>query len=551
MASDPIERGSGHAADSTVSSYVASFAPELPAAELVRWPADVFAVTNLLLDHTEAYRFAVSPPAGRRWPPNKHWREGVTAAAAAWRKAAAGALDRADPAPPAVCALWQVLLENRDTPVEALRRGETPQLGEALLTLHAMADEAHRGLAAVRPADLGPFEMRVRALLDQHGSLARIEPRRIRVTPKTHLSSRGLTIRSFSRYLALNYEAIDVRWQHVAVGAGNWVEGRRFHQVLLPWPLTLDARAFTPVDGPLGMDDEAFGFFAYRPDRPLDLDLVEALLDSAKRRVERIDSLILPEAALTAEEVAPLEDLLTRAGVDALVAGVRGPSIHAQLARNYVHLGFHTPGGWVHREQDKHHRWCLDPSQIRQYHLARTLPPKKRWWEAIEIPPRSVEVIDTGGGATMVPLVCEDLARLDEVADVLRRIGPSFVIALLLDGPQLSQRWACRYASMLSDDPGSAVLTLTSLGMVARSRPPGLPPSRTIATWSDPQTGIRQIDLARGASAVLITSTVQATTAWTADGRRHETGLPASVLTDVQQLRDPPTRRRRPQARAA
>jgi hypothetical protein len=547
----PTKPGGGGAPASTVGAYVASFAPDLPWEELVRWPADVFAVTNLLLDHTQAYRFAISPLVGRRWPPDDHWRERVTAAAMAWRGTAAGAPSGDDGTPPAVCADWQVLVENRDTPVEALRRGEAPQLVEVLLTLHAVSDEAHRGLAAVRPADFGRFEGRARALLERHGSLARIEPRRVRVTPKTHLSSRGITIRSFSRYLALNYEAIDVRWQHVVVGAGNWVEGRRFNQVLLPWPLTLDARAFTQVDGPLDMDEKAFGFFAFRPERPLDLDLVEALLDSARRRVERIDSLVLPEGALSPEEVVPLESLLARAGVGALVAGVRGLSIDERLARNYVHLGFHTPDGWVHREQDKHHRWCLDPSQIRQYHLTRSLSPRKRWWEAIDIPLRSVEVIDTGGGATMVPLVCEDLARLDEVADVLRRIGPSFVVALLLDGPQLSNRWACRYASVLSDDPGSAVLTLTSLGMVARSRPPGLPPSRTIATWSEPQTGITEISLARGASAVMITSTVTATTAWTADGRRHETGIPSSVLSHVEQLRAPMTRQGRPRAQPA
>jgi hypothetical protein len=543
MTARSMTRGGGHEAGSTVGSYVASFSPDLTWDELARWPADVFAVTNLLLDHTEAYRFAVSPPAGRRWPPDEHWRDRVDAAAAAWRETAVAVRGDDGSAPPAVSAHWRVLVDHRDSPVEALRRGEAPELCEALLTLHAMADEAHRGLAAVRAEGLGPFEDRARALLDVRGSLARIEPRRVRVTPKTQVTSRGLTIRSFSRYLALNYEAIELRWQRVGVGAGNWVEGRRFHQVLLPWPLVVDARAFVPVDGPLGMDEESFGFFAYRPEHPLDLDLVAELLASAKHRAERIDSLILPEAALSAEEVAPLEDLLARTDVDALVAGVRGPSVHGQLARNYVHLGFRTPDGWIHHEQDKHHRWCLDPSQIRQYHLTRSLSPTKRWWEAIDIPPRSVEVIDVGGGATMAPLICEDLARLDEVADVLRRIGPSFVIALLLDGPQLTQRWACRYASILSDDPGSAVLTLTSLGMVARSRPPGAPPSRTIAMWSDPETGIRPIDLARGASAVLITSTVEPTTAWTADGRRHDTGVPASVLTGVDQLRAPGSRR--------
>ncbi|MDX1621741.1 MAG: hypothetical protein R3320_12165 [Nitriliruptorales bacterium] len=532
-----------------MGSFIASFSTDLAWDELGRWPADVFAVTNLVLDHTEAYRIAVSPTEGGRWPPDEDWQDRVTTAAAEWRDTAGADRRSSDlPAPSTVSHQWRMLGENLDVPIEALRHGDVPQLCEALVTLHAVADEVHRGLAGVHTEELGQFEEHAQALLDNRGSLSRIEPRRVRVTPKTHFPSRGLTIRSFSRYLALNYESIDLRWCRVEVGEGNWVEGRQFHQVLLPWPLTVDADAFASVEGPIGVDQEAFGFFAYRPETPLDLDLVSELLGAAKSNVERVDSLILPEAALSVEEIGPLEELLADAGVDALVAGTRSSSIHGRLSRNYVHLGFRTPDGWIHREQDKHHRWCLDPPQIRQYHLTRALSPTKRWWEAIELAPRRVEVIDTGGGATMVPLICEDLARLDEVADVLRRIGPSFVVGLLLDGPQLSHRWSCRYAAVLADDPGSSVLTLTSMGMVARSRPPETPPSRTVAMWSDPQTGVRQIDLERGASAVLITSTVEPTPAWTADGPRHETGVPASVLTSVTQLR---TRSRKGRSRHA
>jgi hypothetical protein len=45
------------------------------------------------------------------------------------------------------------------------------------------------------------------------------------------------------------------------------------------------------------------------------------------------------------------------------------------------------------------------------------------------------------------------------------------LIALLMDGPQLKSRWSGRYAGVLAEDPGSSVLTLTSLGMALRSRP--------------------------------------------------------------------------------
>jgi hypothetical protein len=79
---------------------------------------------------------------------------------------------------------------------------------------------------------------------------------------------------------------------------------------------------------------------------------------------------------------------------------------------------------------------------------------------------------------TLAALVCDDLAQNDDVAELIRSVGPTCVLTALLDGPQLNSRWASRYASVLADDPGSAVMTLTSYGMVQRSRPHALEASR-------------------------------------------------------------------------
>ena len=58
---------------------------------------------------------------------------------------------------------------------------------------------------------------------------------------------------------------------------------------------------------------------------------------------------------------------------------------------------------------------------------------------------------------TWVRLVREpDLAQPDPVASIIRQVGPSLVIGLLLDGPQLAERWPARYASVFADDPGCA-----------------------------------------------------------------------------------------------
>jgi hypothetical protein len=210
--------------------------------------------------------------------------------------------------------------------------------------------------------------------------------------------------------------------------------------------------------------------------------------------------------------------------------------IASGMFRNYLHFGVRTASGSRRYEQDKHHRWCLDEAQIRQYHLTRTLHPQELWWEAIDLRERAMHIIDLGDGITAAPMVCEDLASLDEVADHMRRVGPSLVVAVLLDGPQLASRWPCRYSSVLTDDPGSAVLTLTSLGMAARSRPQGKPRSRTVAHWNSRRNGLREIELARGAAAILLRTSVESSTVWTADGRCH-TDVPQLGLTDVRQLR--------------
>lgn len=535
--------GSLHAVDTpqqpTVLSYFEAFSLRPSWRELSRWPPDVFALCSLILDHTEAYRFTVAPPRGGRWPPRADWDQRVNRVADEWRKTAA---DPIRSPPPDVAKYWKVVLERRDTPLSILRRGEDCPLLRALLTLHAMADEACKGLASSLPASRGSFEERAWSVLHTLGSLAHIEPTRVRITPKTQLVSRGITIRSLSRYLALNYESVDVHWRRIDPVPGRRERPTRDYNILLvPWPLQIRDEAFRPLVGPLeNMDPSTFGFFQYDPDGRLDTLQLGRLIERAHHHAERIDAVILPEAAVRAEEIPALEALMERLDVLSIVAGVRVPATEKRLGRNYVHLGVRIKGGWETYQQEKHHRWCIDGPQIRQYHLSRALDPSRQWWEAIDLPPRTVEIIDLGGGATAAPLVCEDLARLDEVSDLLRRVGPTLVIALLLDGPQLPQRWPCRYAAVLADEPGSAVLSLSAFGMVARSRPPGMPPSRVIAMWNDPIVGPHHIELGRGATGVLLAARLQPKLAWTADGRSHST--PSLSLRNIHQLRVKPPR---------
>jgi hypothetical protein len=533
--------GSDGLRGATVRSYLTSFTGEALWDELLRWPPDVFAITNLLLDATESYRFAIAPPAGDRWPPGPEWNARIRAAGRSWQGAAVHDGRRL---PGEVRRSWDVLMRNFDVPVRALREGADGDLWRALLGLHAMADEACAGLAAPGlPSRDSKFEEQAWTLLARQRSLATIGPGRIRVTPKTHFASRGISIRSFSRYLALNYESVEVEWRRIEVELRStraWFERRGYSLLLLPWPLRVGSRAFRPVDGPLdNLDQSTFGFFEYDPGVAVDLDLLEQVVRAAGRLGKHIDGVVLPESALHERDLEAVERILTEAGINFLVTGLREDSLTGRFVRNTVHLGIFTGSRWERFRQAKHHRWCLDAAQIRQYGLSRVLARSKIWWEAIDVPARTVQIIDLGGGMTLAPLVCEDLARLDETADLLRRIGPSLVIAVLLDGPQLTSRWACRYASVLADEPGSAVLTLTALGMASRSRPPGARPSRVVAMWSDATTGRHELTLDPGARGVLVSATVSRKTVWTADGRRHDGNTPLIELTGVRQVRVP------------
>jgi hypothetical protein len=517
--------------DPTVAGYFDAFAPAPEWDELVWWPPDVFALCNLVLDHTEAYRFFIAPPSGTSWPPWPGWNRDVTDAARAWRDA----VTQGTELPSLVRSCWSTVTRRRDVPLSSVRGGDAWDLCEALMTLHSAADEACAGIALGTESDGGSLEATARASLDAHGSLSRLSPERVRVVPKTHFAPGGITIRSVSRYLALSYEPLDIRWRHA--GTAERSSRRTYNIVLVPWPLSVAAHDFRPVPPDLlgNMDSSRFGFFEFAPDCSLDLELVAALLDAAQKQAGAVDAVVFPEGAVRPDEIEGLERTLAEQKATLLVAGVREPGTAATFGRNYLHLGVRSDAGWDRYEQDKHHRWCLDQGQIRQYHLTRSLDPRKLWWEAIDIRERTLHVVDVGGGVTAVPMVCEDLARLDEVADVVRRIGPSLVLAVLLDGPQLPARWPCRYAGVVADDPGSSVLTLTSYGMATRSRPPGRPRSAVVAHWHGADGGV-EIELARGASAVLLSTSLEHVTRWTADGRRHE-DVPALTLSDVHQLR--------------
>jgi hypothetical protein len=197
------------------------------------------------------------------------------------------------------------------------------------------------------------------------------------------------------------------------------------------------------------------------------------------------------------------------------------------MAQNLVYFAVPLPktNTFVSISQAKHHRWRLDGWQIQRYGLQKILDPTKFWWEHIAVEERRLAIIATTPRLTISALVCEDLARSEPAGELLRAVGPNLVVCLLLDGPQLQNRWSAKYATALADDPGSSVLTLTSLGMAQL----GKKPSRSVALWKDGQDGqAREISLPAKDEAAILEIDIATVEEFTADERSDKgaAGIP-------------------------
>lgn len=538
-------------------------------ARVAEWPPTVFAITSRLLDVTGAYRFMVAPPSQHFEPCACHaqFQERVAELASAWviwsgraisltevpgeaRPFSDKAATRAGGPPGRLMALGRRLHNLAYLSPDDVQKcdihgisdsARAIELAAILLELHVTADQASAGFGIdYKPPEYargGPDAEARRSALElalrliSEGTLAYLPSTAGLVLPKQRTPQSGMSVRSLSHHLAWCATEIRVRWGfYSGIGEVSPVGDMRLNLLLVPWPFRLTSSAIRECREPYWAhaNTQHFGAFEYEPsERDVVCNVLEAL-NSARRECQEIHGVVLPECALTRQEFMDLiERLKTSVGVDGrapfLLAGVRGErSNTARLAL------FPTGGEPIPFVQFKHHRWALDNHQIRQYSLQ--LPEdNRRYWEHIRIPRRTLRFTTVGSGLTMCHLICEDLARVDPTAHVIRAVGPNLVVALLLDGPQLKERWPARYATVLADDPGSSVLTLTSLGMCLRSRPRDKAPSRAVAMWREFQEEPRVLELDADARALVLRLHGRRGLEWTADGR-HDGGMATELV---------------------
>jgi hypothetical protein len=531
-------------AELSIGEFIKFLAPRLRRS---LWPPDVFAICASLLQRSGAY-----PAVVDSWPPGinraktkkdrrrigQQWATNMRTYGLAWRVASV----QRRQAPKQVLKYWRIVLRSRH--LRVARIGDRKSLLNALLSLVSIADEACVGVGlgpgAVDSGNLGydAFDVVSHDLLFRRSTLARdVGPNRVKVFPKQHTPQSGITIRSLTHHLALcTTTEVMPQWYRLPLKD----EGSRIHAVIAPYPYVIKRSQFSAKRGRLDNMPSDFGFFSYEPRPTSRLGFAKQLVEVAQIETGvPVDLLIFPEASLTKAQHAALCEEISYRGRTALIAGVVGPSKNGRPGSNQVVLSVPIAGGiTVLPPQHKHHRWRLDENQLDRYGLSKTLTGKKFWWEYVAIGNRELSFLTIHPAVVITTLICEDLARQDPVAELVRAVGPNLVIALLMDGPQIEQRWSARYATVLADDPGSSVLTVTSAGMVALNRLRGSQKSNSVALWRD---AVSQktvpIELKKNARGVSLLLRLTNQEEWTADGRSDEGSSTYPTLEKITQLR--------------
>ena len=535
-----------------IRTWLEGIGRKRPLKECPHWPPDLYAIAGGLLKRSGAYLRVFD-----RISDSESYLNGIDQIGHDWR----GGIERLPKRitlpellkarPNEVRQLWKRLLDHGETRIGDIRASQS--LCEDLIRMALIADEASAGIGIDWDLEVKdepePQHSVFLSLADAalYSNLNRsfcwdISAEAICVLGKQHTPQLGATFRSLSHHLALYLPTdITARWMNPYPRAET-ASPRSLNLLLLPWPAQVEADDFSEVRPARRETDvtAVSSYFRFDPQHAESKEQfkkrLQLALERAHRESGKIDAIIFPELALTQAQYDVAERLAFREGA-ILIAGMRekrGGTFDWDLNWSVLQpVGvLRAPSDRYRRddpliqslrlEQPKHHRWRLTHEQIINYQLSGRLPVKSQCWEHSQIDQRILNFV-TLNQITWSVLVCEDLARQDPAADLIRAVGPNLLIALLMDGPQLKSRWPGRYAGVLAEDPGTSVLTLTSLGMAVRSRPivagKRIETSRVIALWNDTEEGEVEISLDNGDDACVLTLECRKVTEYRADGR--------------------------------
>ncbi len=544
------------------------------------WPPDAFAIAAALLRRTGAYVGLVNESLPRNTRPSAE--RSPSDVGSEWRRALEAALEEGkssrrlrDACPPEIKQWWAHMQRCRTRALADCSADS--DLIRAAVNLCVAGDAACQDVGLIVRQE--PFLLVAESVLRRNAQRSlclHVSAEKLAVLPKRHTPQRGCTIRSLTHNLAL-FTPTEIRafWQAPYEAASGDLD--IFNLLLLPWPVAVQAGDFSVALAGSGANVAGLSinqrYFGYSPQAVEPASKLAARVEQALRvaieQVDQIHGIVLPELSLTRSQFLAVERVAMKWHA-ILIAGFRGGGSRETNGMPFNACAIQPLGLSAARDlskspdrlwelarkvQFKHHRWCLDRGQILQYELGGRLPAERDCWEHIFIGERAINFITFSSWLTTCVLICEDLARQDPVTEVIRAVGPNLVFALLMDGPQLRNRWSSRYASVLAEDPGCSVLSMTSLGMSRRSKSSqsgtdAPDKSTTIALWRDAIYGEREVALSQGHDACVLSLVNRSAEEFTIDGRLQSRRASFPVYAGVFSFASAQaTRRRRRPAR--
>jgi len=358
------------------------------------------------------------------------------------------------------------------------------------------------------------------------------------VQPKNRIASVGCNMRNLSRNLAYVSHAGSVRchWQQPIYSALS-EDSATLDVLIIPLPFNVPDSSIAPSN--VLPDPEKrpnWGNFEIKQvwleDEEKIFNIAINEINKAKKYLKNnnVNAVIFPEYSLTEDCFSRICDHLKRIepqlefAICGSSSNCDGEAGNFVLTALWYDEGLSASAGdnkYLLTSRRKHHRWKLSGEQVKDYGLESILPPETAWWETHMIAQRELHFFHFRQTSVFTSMICEDLARSDPCHDILRSVGPNLLFALLMDGPQIKHRWPARYASTLAEDPGTAVLTITSMGLIARSNDTDRYPdkSTSIALWRDDTGDVKELELEQGCQSVILTLKADLVQDQTLDGR--------------------------------
>jgi hypothetical protein len=241
------------------------------------------------------------------------------------------------------------------------------------------------------------------------GSLARVPPDRLRVLPKARTPAGGGSVGTLSRYVCALLTSVDVRSHKLPTRRRGRTGSITSTSSCCPGRSRCGSRTSASCRTPRTRRRRSRRTCSSsaRPGRSTSISSTGCSWGHTKKSRTSM-SCCCRKAPWTRPSLTTSKRFSPSTASRAFTQASDLVARDGRLGSNWVHTGVspslelgglphRTRDQWFHVRHNKHNRWLLDERQIYQFHLGGALHPHIHWWEAMEIPRRSIDFIQFGG----------------------------------------------------------------------------------------------------------------------------------------------------------